>query len=401
MTEGSNTYTATLSAFGYTNLQLSWANVEIDKTAPLQILGVSFDRTAEGTSVTANWTLPEGHDIVKVVFTELVGNGNTSSDNVNASHVTDKEGGIVAEFPITGDDVTSGVIDGLTANAPYWFMVHTEDAAGNKSVRARDSVAGHVAPDDNGQVVTQTIERPLSSLYDFLNTYIVPVYPDTTCWVNDFPNANNEAYMRLYFSSPSYNDYPVVGVTWEQAKAFCAWRTEYLLRGLGAQARYIQRYRLPTEIEWEYAARGKEGNPFPWSGKDMTNDKGCFYANFKPDEGNYTEDGNLITSQVGIYGANSNGLFDMAGNVAEWTSTVYTEAGVAAMSDVNPQLSYDAAKEDPYVLKRKSVRGGSWKDPVSYIRSAWRTWEYQNQPRSFIGFRCVRSKAVTTSKDKK
>ena len=255
--------------------------------------------------------------------------------------------------------------------------------------------------DDNGQVVSQTIERPLSSLYDFLNTYIVPVYPDTTCWVNDFPNANNEAYMRLYFSSPSYNDYPVVGVTWEQAKAFCAWRTEYLLRGLGAQARYIQRYRLPTEIEWEYAARGKEGNPFPWSGKDMTNDKGCFFANFKPDEGNYTEDGNLITSQVGIYGANSNGLFDMAGNVAEWTSTVYTEAGVAAMSDVNPQLSYDAAKEDPYVLKRKSVRGGSWKDPVSYIRSAWRTWEYQNQPRSYIGFRCVRSKAVTTSKDKK
>ena len=54
VTEGSNTYTATLSAFGYTNLQLSWANVEIDKTAPLQILGVSFDRTAEGTSVTAN-----------------------------------------------------------------------------------------------------------------------------------------------------------------------------------------------------------------------------------------------------------------------------------------------------------------------------------------------------------
>ena len=53
------------------------------------------------------------------------------------------------------------------------------------------------------------------------------------------------------------------------------------------------------------------------------------------------------------------------------------------------------------MLKRESVRGGSWKDPVSYIRSAWRTWEYQNQPRSFIGFRCVRSKAVTTSKDKK
>ena len=87
----------------------------------------------------------------------------------------------------------------------------------------------------------------------------------------------------------------------------------------------------------------------------------------------------------------------MAGNVAEWTSTVYTEAGVEAMADLNPQLSYNAAKEDPYVLKRKSVRGGSWKDPMSFIQSAWRTWEYQNQPRSYIGFRCVRSKANTVS----
>ena len=251
--------------------------------------------------------------------------------------------------------------------------------------------------DENGRIVRQTIERPLSSLYDFLNTYIVPVYPDTTVWVNDFTNANNETYMKLYFSSPTYNDYPVVGVTWEQAQAFCAWRTEYLLRGMGPQARYLQRYRLPTEIEWEYAARGKEGNPFPWEGDETKNDRGCFFANFKPDRGNYTEDGNLITSRTGIYGANSNGLFDMAGNVAEWTNTVYTEAGVAAMADLNPELRYNAAKEDPYVLKRKSVRGGSWKDPMSYIRSAWRSWEYQNQPRSFIGFRCVRSKANTTS----
>ena len=103
----------------------------------------------------------------------------------------------------------------------------------------------------------------------------------------------------------------------------------------------------------------------------------------------------MITSKAGAYGANSNGLFDMAGNVAEWTNTVYTESGVAAMADINPELVYNAAAEDPYVLKRKSVRGGSWKDPISQIRSAWRGWEYQNQPRSFVGFRCVRSKAVT------
>ena len=250
---------------------------------------------------------------------------------------------------------------------------------------------------DNGEIVRETINRPLSSLYDFINTYIVPVYPDTTVWVNDFPNASNSMYMKNYFSSPAYNDYPVVGVTWEQAQAFCAWRTEFLLRGMGPEARYIQRYRLPSEIEWEYAARGREGPTFPWEGAASKNEKGCFYANFKPDRGNYTEDGNLITSRVGQYGANDNGLFDMAGNVAEWTNTVFTEAGVQSMADVNPELRYEAAKEDPYFLKRKSVRGGSWKDPQSYIRSAWRTWEYQNQPRSFIGFRCVRTKAATVS----
>ena len=251
--------------------------------------------------------------------------------------------------------------------------------------------------DDEGKIVRETLERQLTGPWDFLNTYIVNIYPDTTCWVNDFPNSDNEMYMRYYFSNPAYNDYPVVGVSWEQANAFCAWRTEYLLKGLGAAARFVQRYRLPTEAEWEFAARGKDQNEFPWENEDVASGKGCFYANFKPDDGNYTKDGNLITSKVGIYSANSNGLYDMAGNVAEWTSTIYTEAGVEAMNDINPQLKYNAAIEDPYRLKQKSVRGGSWKDPESYIRSAWRSSEYQNQPRSYIGFRCVRSLANSTS----
>ena len=255
--------------------------------------------------------------------------------------------------------------------------------------------------DDEGRIISQTINRPLSGPWDFLNTYIVNIYPDTTCWVHDFQNSDNEVYLRNYFSNPAYNDYPVVGVSWEQANAFCAWRTDYLLKGLGAEARYVQRYRLPTEAEWEFAARGKDQNEFPWENQDVKSGDGCFYANFKPDRGNYTKDGNLITSKTGIYGANSNGLYDMAGNVAEWTSTIYTEAGVDAMNDLNPQLEYKAAKEDPYRLKKKSVRGGSWKDPESYIRSAWRTWEYQNQPRSYIGFRCVRSLANSTSTKQK
>ncbi|MBR6494889.1 MAG: SUMF1/EgtB/PvdO family nonheme iron enzyme, partial [Prevotella sp.] len=156
--------------------------------------------------------------------------------------------------------------------------------------------------DDEGRIVRETINRPLSGPWDFLNTYIVNIYPDTTCWVNDFQNSDNEVYLRNYFSNPAYNDYPVVGVTWEQANAFCAWRTEYLLKGLGPEARYVQRYRLPTEAEWEYAARGKDQTEFPWDNEKVKSGEGCFYANFKPDRGNYTKDGNLITSKVGIYG---------------------------------------------------------------------------------------------------
>ena len=254
--------------------------------------------------------------------------------------------------------------------------------------------------DDEGRIVRQTITRPLSSMWDFVNTYIINIYPDTTCWVNDFQNAENEIYMRLYFSHPNYNEYPVVGVNWEQANAFCNWRTDFLMKGLGGNAKFVQRYRLPTEAEWEFAARGKDGKELPWENDDVKSDNGCYYANFKPDRGNYTMDGNIITSKVGIYSANSNGLYDMAGNVAEWTSTVYTEAGVLSMSDLNPTLKYNAAREDPYALKKKSVRGGSWKDPESFIKSAWRTSEYQNVGRSFVGFRCVRTQVGTSSKKK-
>ena len=247
--------------------------------------------------------------------------------------------------------------------------------------------------DDEGKIVRQTIARALTGDFDFVNTYIVNVDPDTTCWVNDFENAYNEPYVRMYFSNAGYNDYPVVGVSWEQASAFCAWRTEFLKRSLGKQGIYVEPYRLPTEAEWEYAARaGVDKHKYPWEGDlPLTESDGCFYANFKPMEGNYVKDGNIITSRVGTYSPNEFGLYDMAGNVSEWTSTAYTESINKLTSDLNPEYRYNAAKEDPYKMTRKIVRGGSWKDVAHNIRGDIRMWEYQNEQRSFIGFRCVRS----------
>lgn len=254
---------------------------------------------------------------------------------------------------------------------------------------------------EEGRPVNQTIVRPLSSLFDFVHTKIVNVYPDTTVWVNDFNNAYNEPYMRMYFSHSGYNDYPVVGVTWEQATAFCEWRTMFYKMGQPKNGRPIENFRLPTEGEWEFVARnGKTENKYPWDKEGTMDEKACFMANFKPGEGNYTKDGNLIPARVASYVPNRFGIYDLAGNVSEWTSTAYTESGTAMMNDMNPQYKYDAAKEDPYAIKKKVVKGGSWKDIGRNIRGDMREGEFQNQPRSYIGFRCVRTQ-VGFAKSKK
>ena len=256
--------------------------------------------------------------------------------------------------------------------------------------------------DENGKIVNETITRPLSGEYDFLHTRIVNIYPDETVWINDFKNAHNEPYLRMYFTHPGYDEYPVVGVSWEQATAFCVWRTNLMKKSLSIPDGIVfEDFRLPTEGEWEYAARaGKSENKYPWSTEGLKDSKDCFMANFKPGDGNYTEDGHLITARVASFSPNEFGLYDMAGNVAEWTSTVYYESGPKQMSDINPELHYDAAKEDPYDMKKKVVRGGSWKDVAFFIRSDMRTFEYQNETRAYIGFRCVRTQVGFSSSKK-
>lgn len=258
---------------------------------------------------------------------------------------------------------------------------------------------------EGGEIVRETITRPLTGDFDFLNTYIVNVYPDTTVWVNDFENSYNEPYVRMYFSHAGYNDYPVVGVSWEQANAFANWRTDLLRQSLGKEGIYIEPYRLPTEAEWEYAARaGNSDTPYPWDSELPYDQRGCFYANFKPQDGDYTRDGHVITSSGGTFKPNAFGLYDMAGNVSEWTSTAYVESVGELTSDVNPEFKYNAAPEDPYKMKRKIIRGGSWKDAARNVRSDLRMWEYQNEQRSYVGFRCVRTQigfAKGTAKRKK
>ena len=234
---------------------------------------------------------------------------------------------------------------------------------------------------------------PITNRSSFIFQDQVPVYPDTLTWIRDFTYSYNEPLATRYFWHPGFDDYPVVGVTWKQAEAFCNWRTKIQSDFLSMKGEpELQAYRLPTEVEWEYAARGgKDFSMFPWGGYYTRDDDGVFLANFKPLRGNYVEDGGIASMKVGSYDPNEYGLYDMAGNVAEWTNTAFDEAGYNYFGDLNATFTYNARPDDPPVMKRKVIRGGSWKDISSYIQVSTRNYEYQDTTKSYVGFRCVRS----------
>lgn len=243
--------------------------------------------------------------------------------------------------------------------------------------------------DESGVIHHQTIERPLRTRKDLISTKIVNIYPDTIMWIRDFQYAYNEPKMKMYFSHPGFANYPVVGVTWEQAQAFCQWRT-HIYNGTNKIS--AQDYRLPTEAEWEYAARGgRQMALYPWGGNYVRDKRGCFMANFKPMRGSYNDDTGTTTMKVGSFLPNDFGLYDMAGNVAEWTSSAFNVSSSNIVYDINPNFQFNAKNSDPQVLKRKVVKGGSWKDIAYYLQCGARTYEYQNESRPYIGFRCVRS----------
>lgn len=218
----------------------------------------------------------------------------------------------------------------------------------------------------------------------------VNVYPDMFTWIRDFSYTYNEPMTRNYFEQPQYDEYPVVGVSWNQAKAFCDWRTDLWNDQRKEGTPRTEDFRLPTEIEWEYAARGGHDlTTYPWGTYYIRNAKGCLLANFKPGRGDYIADGGMQTVKVGSYFPNDYGLWDMAGNVSEWTETAYFPSSYSHMHDLNPDIKYDAKEDDPAAFKRKVIRGGSWKDVYYYLQNGTRDYEFQDTSKSYVGFRCA------------
>jgi formylglycine-generating enzyme required for sulfatase activity len=169
---------------------------------------------------------------------------------------------------------------------------------------------------------------------------------------------------------------PIINVSWTDATAYAEWLSEQT----------GQRYRLPTEAEWEYAARAGTTTSRYW-GNDP--DEGCAFANAADLDGKKVfvgwtamqcHDGYVYTAPVGSYRSNDFGLHDMAGNVLEWTCSVYDKESKAPIQRC----------QEPFGEQELVVRGGSWSDEPRNVRSADRhrsRFDFQDY---FLGFRLVR-----------
>ncbi|NBA86348.1 gliding motility lipoprotein GldJ [Emticicia sp. CRIBPO] len=292
---------------------------------------------------------------------------------------------------------------------------------------------------------------------DSTREFVESALPDTTVWAN--PMSFNDQYVDQYLRYPGFRMYPVVGVSWVQAVDYCKWRSATVNNAMAAKfggsdkggkklfsfgkknkgeapaaetpkasggrvaietGIVLPDFRLPTEAEWEYAAKGMIGTQYvdenqanqrvyPWDGSSMRKSKGkskgTMLANFKRGRGDYAgiagrqNDKNIITAEVYDFPANDFGLYQMAGNVNEWVYDLYRPNSYQDFNDLNPIRRNDYQDEANLYDKEnfnslidnklRVYKGGSWNDVAYWLSPGTRRYLDQDSSTATIGFRCA------------
>jgi sulfatase modifying factor 1 len=339
------------------------ANTFVQRTKTISIQGFYMDDTEITNNEYRQFVYWVRDSIAHTLLEHTIESEDGTTEYIDWEYEIDWADEMVEELFYQGDDKFAGKKELDVTQLQYEYQWYDWQKAAHDKVSNR-----------NAHIKKKTIK----------------VYPDTLVWIRDFAYSYNEPMTRNYFWHPAFDDYPVVGVDWSMANAFSFWRTKLWNSYQAENGINSEDFRLPTEHEWEYASRGGHDlAPFPWGGYYIRNAKGCLLANFKPGRGNYPEDGGLYTVKADAYFPNDYGLYNMAGNVAEWTSSAFHENSYSFMHDLNPDMRYDATEDDTEAQKRKVIRGGSWKDIMFFLQTGTRHWEFQDTTKSYVGFRCA------------
>lgn len=207
-------------------------------------------------------------------------------------------------------------------------------------------------------------------------TETISVYPDTLVWIRDFKYSYNEPLVKRYFSGIEYDEYPVVGVNLKQAMAFCEWKTSQLHSLLKKNERDI-RVRLPKNAEWESAAvEGRDSLIRVPKDKVYHHNFGNIVDGSRVTIKSYNDDGHFYTAPVKTYRPGPYGVYEMKGNVSEWTATSMEEVMKAEMQEEK--------SGSIFVLK-----GGGWNSTPFYLQTGVCQFLPADAANSYTGFRYI------------